>query len=308
MLLGKDLEHAQQLLGGERGEHGLGVLVGTLVAPLLVDTDEPVEHERLAGGAQAVTHIAVTRLDVHAHLVEPRLGHLRGDGALPDQAVEAELVVIQDGRHQVGRAQHRRGADRLVSLLGVARLRLVPAGLGKAILPAEVGRHHLGDLAERGVGDVHRVGPHIGDEPDRTLARKVDALVQALGERHGLAGAEPQLAGGLLLQRRGRERRRRGSLALLLLDLGHAVGGTVQAFHVLRGIRLRAQVNALLVRSGGDLALGDLHQASHESLLWPLIGRQPDVDAPILDGVERGDLTLAFNDQSDRDGLHAAGR
>ena len=54
MLLGQDLEHAQELLVGELGERLLRVLVGALVAALLVDADEPVEDHRLPGGAQPV--------------------------------------------------------------------------------------------------------------------------------------------------------------------------------------------------------------------------------------------------------------
>ena len=55
VLLGQHLEHPQRLLGGELGQVRLGVLVHLLVvATLAVELEEPVEHERLPGGAQPV--------------------------------------------------------------------------------------------------------------------------------------------------------------------------------------------------------------------------------------------------------------
>ena len=50
--------------------------------------------------------------------------------------------------------------------------------------------HELGDLAERGLGDVHRVGPHVGDQADGPR-RERHALVQPLGERHRLRAEKP---------------------------------------------------------------------------------------------------------------------
>ena len=62
VLLGQDLEHAQELFGGELGQHLLRVLVGPLVATLLVDPDEPVEDHRLPGGAQTVRDVVIGAL------------------------------------------------------------------------------------------------------------------------------------------------------------------------------------------------------------------------------------------------------
>ena len=123
------------------------------------------------GGTQAVPNVAVERLDVDAHLVEAGLGHLGGHRALPDHRVQAELIAVERARHARRGAEHARGPHGLVRLLGVARLRLVPTELGQRVCVAVVGLHELGDLAECGLGDVHRVGPHIGDEPDGALAR-----------------------------------------------------------------------------------------------------------------------------------------
>src|ERR687897_738338 len=86
------------------------------------------------------------------------------------------------------------------------------AATRSGVRSAEVGRIAscascaLRDLAERGLGDRERVGPHVGDQPDRALAGQVHSFIEALRERHRLPGAEPELAGRLLLQRGGLER------------------------------------------------------------------------------------------------------
>ena len=66
-----------------------------------------------------------------------------------------------------------------------------------------------------------RVGAHVGDQADIALAN-VDALVELLRQAHRALGGEAELARGLLLQRRGRERRRRVAPALLALDAEHS--------------------------------------------------------------------------------------
>ena len=180
------------------------------------------------------------RLDVHAHLVEAGVGHLRGDGALPDQAVQPQLVAIEHAarpapasaaRESDGRPRAPPGRSATWSCSGAARRARRPDRTS-ALTSSAISRSAVSAM-------FTRVGPHIGDEPDRALAREVDALVEPLGERHGLARAEPELARGLLLQRRGGERRRRRALALLALDVRDAVGGAAQALDVLRRRRPR---------------------------------------------------------------------
>ena len=116
VLFGQDLEHAQELVHGELGQHLLGVLVGALVPAFLIDADEPVEDHRLAGGAQSVGDVAGCfllrgagrdRRDVDAHLVEAGLGHLGRHRALPDQGVEAQLVTVEHAGHAAGSAHAR---------------------------------------------------------------------------------------------------------------------------------------------------------------------------------------------------------
>src|SRR6266566_6256063 len=313
VLLRQDLEHAKELLGREHRQRGLCVLVRLVVAPLPVELQEPVERERLAGSSEPVAGLpaAMTvggceRLDIDPHLVEPRVGHLRRDGPLPDQGVEPELIAIERRRDTLRRPEHARGADRLVGFLRVAGPGLVPARLGQRVVPAVVLLDELCDLAERRVSDRHGVRPHVGDQAGRSLAGQVEPLVEPLGERHGLAGAEPELASGFLLERRGRERRRRRALPLLLLHPDDPVGGPAEPLGVLRGVSLGPEEQSLLVGTGGELALGDLGEPCEERLL-DVLGGEPDVDAPVFDRHERVDLALALDDQPHGHGLDAAG-
>src|SRR6266567_1779691 len=96
VLLRQELQQPQDLLRGELGEAGLGVLVGRVVRSLEVDPAEAVELQGLARGPQEVDHgVGLARgfgFDVHGDLVEHGLAHLRGHRALPDQPVQPGLV------------------------------------------------------------------------------------------------------------------------------------------------------------------------------------------------------------------------
>ena len=138
VLFGEHLQHAEDLLHRQLRQRRLGVGVGRVVAPLLIDADEPVEDERLAGGAQPVAHVPRVgcrreRFDVDPHLVEAGVGHLRRDRALPDQAVQPQLVGLEDPVHQLGGADHGGRTNGLVRLLRAPRLGLVPARLGERV-------------------------------------------------------------------------------------------------------------------------------------------------------------------------------
>src|SRR6185295_19982490 len=139
----------------------------------------------------------------------------------------------------------------------------------------------------------------------RSLPRQVDPLVEPLGEGHGLAGAEAELAGGLLLERRRGEGWCRGALPLLLLHTDDAVGRLAQPLGVLSGVAFGPEEQSLLVGTGGQLAVGDLGEPCEERLL-DVFGGEPDVDAPVLDRNERIDLALALHDQPDGDRLDAS--
>ena len=133
---------------------------------------------------------------------DARVGHLRRDGALPHEVVEAALVgalevvpEIVGGVHAVAC-----GTDRLVRLLRVLHLAAVRARcIGQVVVAV-----HAADLRARGLhrlaGERRRVGAHVRDET---------ALVEPLGDVHRARGAETELARCLLLERRRDERRLR---------------------------------------------------------------------------------------------------
>ena len=187
---------------------GLVLVVGRrVVAALRVDDGEAVEQHLRRRGAQLVA--AVGQLDRRGLELLGR--HLGRQGALPDQPVQARLVRLEEAAIASGIAPEARRADRLVRLLGALRLRLVDAALGHRVRLAVALADDLARLAHRHAGDRRRVGSHVGDEPDVALGR-LDALVQALGHRHRPLRAEAEPPAGLLLERRGRERRRRRPL------------------------------------------------------------------------------------------------
>src|SRR5690606_11771083 len=116
------------------------------------------------------------------------------------------------------RAQAEVGwADGLVGLLRVLGLALVSAGLVRHIGLAEVFRDDRARACNRLAAQRHAVRTHVGDEAGG-LAADGDALIQLLGDAHGLRGREAQLARGLLLERRGNEWRIRIAADRLLLD------------------------------------------------------------------------------------------
>src|SRR5690606_24154821 len=105
----------------------------------------------------------------------------------------------------------------LVGLLG-AGARAVRGRLGRPELgPVLLVDHPLG-LFLRALRNVGGVGAHVRDETDGAFAAQAETFIQLLGHVHRLAGRKAQLAGRLLLQRAGGERRRRTAAAFAPLD------------------------------------------------------------------------------------------
>ncbi len=86
---------------------------------------------------------AVDGLDLGGGALDLGRLHLAGDGALPDQVVEAELVGIEILAHLGRRAEEIGRADGLVGFLRVLRLGRVDARLLRQVAFAEF-------LADRG--------------------------------------------------------------------------------------------------------------------------------------------------------------
>ena len=122
--------------------------------------------------------------DLHADAVVDGIGHLAGQEAAPDQAVQPVLLT---GQGRIG------GADGLVGVLR-SGLGLIDAGGCGVIALAVAGAD---DIPGLGLGlrrDAEGVGTHVGDEAHGALAGDIHALVQLLGDGHGAAEGHVQLA------------------------------------------------------------------------------------------------------------------
>ena len=100
-------------------------LAGALVAGLDVGLEEAGEGDRAAAGGELdglVGGAAAGQPD--AHRLPDGVGHLRGDGALPDQLVEPELVAGQL-RGQLPGVRKLSPAGRIASCASCAPLALL---------------------------------------------------------------------------------------------------------------------------------------------------------------------------------------
>ena len=158
---------------------GLGTRGRVVITTLLVCREEAAERDdRAAGGEpdRAAVSKGCPQLDRGGRAAG--VGHLRGDGALPDQLVQRELLAAQLTGNLRRRAEAFSGRpDRLVGLLCVLDLLLVAARRVRDILRAI----HLPSLAasccQRRLREGGRVGTHVRD---------VAVLVQALCHAHGV--------------------------------------------------------------------------------------------------------------------------
>ena len=182
-----------------------------------------------------------------------------------------------------------------MSLLRVLHL----AGIGARGVRHVVRAVQLGGLlagrADRGLGQRHRVGAHIGD---------VAVLVQPLRDRHRVLGREAQLARGLLLQRGGAERRIGRAPVRLALHAGHREGGVFQALgQGGGGFGVQVQdIGGLELADGGEVAaLGD-PAAVHGDQAGGEAGRVRDVRLAVVLRGELG-LEVGVGGRAERDPL-----
>ena len=184
----------RDLLALGQRRKGRFLLLLVVVAALLVDGGVAGEFQVAGGTAQGV----VAGGDLHGDAVVDGVGHLAGQKAAPDQAVEPVLLLRQVGLHPLRRQGRVGGADGFVGVLR-AGLGLVDTGRGGVIGRAVAGVDQLLGLRLRLVGDAQGVGTHVGDQTHGALAGDVHALIELLGDGHGAAGRHVQLAGCLLL-------------------------------------------------------------------------------------------------------------
>src|SRR6185312_16931962 len=133
------------------------------------------------------------REHVDRYRIEDGLRHLRGNSALPDQGVEPVEIVVDLSLDIAWRDGGRSRPDRLVSLLGVLRFRLVDTRLLGDLVVAVETAGDLADLADRFPRERHRVRTHVADEADIAFT-EIDALVELLREPHRAPGVEAELA------------------------------------------------------------------------------------------------------------------
>ncbi len=303
---GLEVWGGQPVALGHGRQDGLAVLQlgGRVVGALDVGPQVAREGDGAPrGGPLGVGAVARRRADAHGHAPAAGVGHLGGDGPLPDELVEAQVVAPQLGAQRVRGAEAlARRADGLVGLLGVLHLAVVEPGRVRQVL----GAVELADLAagggQRRLRQVERVGAHVGD---------VAPLVEPLGHPHHLGGRQPQLAPALLLQRRGHERRLGRAAERLLLHAAHGEAGAVEGGLQAPGGGLvehgdvGAPGPALVVEvlAGGDLRAVHAHEGGGE----PRVGREGGGQVPVAGRHEAHPLALALDHQSDRRALHAAG-
>ena len=196
------------LLGGQGAallqvrQAGLALLV-TLGVVRAVGLQEAGEGNGATGGGKF--HVIAALIggggtgygDLHGGSLG--IGHLGGDGALPNQVIELKLLRIQLARELARGGEGLAGrADGLVGLLGVFHLAVIYArGIRDVFCTIDAGsgiaRSRQALLRERG-----GVRTHISN---------VAVFVQALRNAHGALRSKVQAATGLLLQRRRHKRR-----------------------------------------------------------------------------------------------------
>ena len=279
-------------------ELGLGI-----VASFDVGAEEPRERDRVAARREHdFLALGAFAGQLETNTLTAGVLHLRGEGALPDQLVELGLVVADLLGHLLrGLPVVAGGADRLVRFLRVLDLLLVdPWRFRQVVVAVEVD-----DLApggrERRLRKRRRVRAHVRDEP---------VLVETLRGAHGPRGAEPELAAGLLLQRRRHERRGWGALVGLGDERLHREGAVGEADGQGLGARLVEDEDVVAF----DLALGVEVLARREALvvdadevrLDVTFGRAEEaIDVPVACGDEGDPRALALDDDPRRHALDA---
>ena len=240
-------------------------------------------------------HIAFAQ-DVGGNGVINRLGHLAGDKARPDQLVKLILVGGKRAFNLVGQQRDVRRADGFMRVLCRA-LGLEHARLAGVVFLAIASPDKGGNGGRCFISETHRVGTHIGDQTGHTNSLDIDALIQLLRDAHRAARGHVQLAGRLLLERGGDERRGHGLFLLTALDAAdrELVPGNRRhdRHRLFFGFQLGFAV-LVAVKAGGEFAA--------------LFGQELRVNRPVFLGDERADFLFPVDHQAGGNRLHAACR
>ena len=266
----------------------------------IVELQEALKLDRRAGGAERIRRaVAALDGDVGRRLLHFSRRHLARDRTLPNQLVQLGLVGGEVLGEVLGRALHVGRSHGLVGLLRVLRLGFILAHEGRDVAFGMLGFDQLANVGDDFGNDIDSIRSHVRDEADG-FAADIDALVQPLRDLHGLLGAKAELAGRLLLERGGGERRVGVALDRLFLNRGDdkalAFDGGLDG--VGRGFVLNVEALESLavdgLQAGADvLVLGCLEKG---------------FNGPVFVASEGLDLGFAVTDQPQRDRLDAASR
>ncbi len=241
------------------------------------------------------------------------IGHLRSDRALPDHLVDLEVLGGEFGGDLFGALEPiTGGADGLVGLLGVLRLR----GVGTGSVGDEVVAVPLDDLVagsrDRGLGQRGAVGSHVGDEA---------SLVETLCDSHGLGRGESELSPCFLLVGRGGERSGRATAIRLRFATADGRGAAGQ----FRGERAgRGLVEVGTIGLGQGAVLAEVTTGRHPKVIEfdqhggeriggvggrirPGRGIEGSLEIPVVRRPERHPLTLSSDDDAGGHRLHTPG-
>ena len=178
------------------GEAAAVLVVAVVVAAFLIEREEAVELDDLAGGAQFQHAGAGLGGDIDGGAFQFGRFHLARDGADPDQFIEPGLIGIEAAAH-LGRPARQIGrTDGFVRFLRVLGLGLVLARRVRHIGVAVILADHLARLRDRRTVDLHAVGSHIGNETGG-LAADIDAFIEPLRDPHGVRRRKARACGWL---------------------------------------------------------------------------------------------------------------
>ncbi len=196
VLLGINAKHLRFIAGIKGRQNTVAFVLVTVIFAFLIDGHEAGKGDGGAVGTQGPMGAGV---HIDGDQVHTRRRHLAGDAALPDQIIKAPEIAFEHALQGLRAAGDVRGADGFVRFLGVFGLGLVAArGLGDEFA-AVVAADKVTDGSDGLFGEVDGVGTHVADEA-HSLVADIDAFVELLGDAHGPAGVEAELARGFLLQ------------------------------------------------------------------------------------------------------------
>jgi len=109
--------------------------------------------------------------NINGDLIQGRAFHLAGNGALPDQLVQPQLILIQIARDLFRAAAHIGGADTFVGFLGILCLAAILTRAGWQIVIAIDIADHAARRADGFARHNRAVGAHIGDQTNSLTAQ-----------------------------------------------------------------------------------------------------------------------------------------